>query len=130
VKLSLNKSERLKSKKLIDALFASGHSSFVHPLKVYFSWQPQTVSSHSPILFSVSVPKKKIKIAAHRNKVKRRIREAYRQNKNPLHNMLTEDGRYQLALMFVHLSDTQTTYKKLEKAIVKLLRRLEDEIPD
>lgn len=129
MKLSLNKSERLKSKKLIDALFASRQSSFVHPLKVYYSWQPLT-PEYSPLLFSVSVPKKKIKLAAHRNKIKRRIREAYRQNKVPLHNKLTEDGRYQLALMFVHLSDKQTTYHKLEKVVVKLLRRLEDEIPD
>jgi len=129
VKLSLNKSERLKSKKRIDGLFASGHSSFVHPLKVYFSWIPLTEEAN-PILFSVSVPKKKIKLAAHRNKVKRRIREAYRQNKISLDNKLAEDGRYQLVLMFIHLSDKQTTYQKLEKVVVKLLRRLEDEIPD
>jgi len=124
---TLQKHERLKSKKLLDSLFAEGHKGFAYPLRLLYSID-ECPEGEWPLLFSVTVPKKKIKSAVTRNLVKRRIREAYRLNKIELQESLQESD-YRLSLMLIYIEREPKSYDQLDKAVKKLLKLLQDAIP-
>src|SRR5438309_2863389 len=72
------KTDRLKSRKQIDELFARGKSIVVFPVRVSYRF----FSSEAIILqAAVSVSKKHFKKAVDRNRIKRLLREAYRLQK-------------------------------------------------
>ncbi len=66
----------LKRKQLIDALFQSGRSIAAYPLRLVYL--PMSYPEDSRFLVTFSVPKKKIKKAVHRNRIKRLMRESFR----------------------------------------------------
>ncbi len=121
MRYSLNKNERLKKRDDIQHLFAHGKSEFAHPIKLYY--QLKENNSDTPLLFGVSVPKKKFKKAVDRNLIKRRIREAYRLNQIPLKNLMAEKGHC-LMIMPVYIADEIQDYKQIEGKIILLLQRL------
>jgi len=129
-KFSLKKHERLKSKILLDKLFQSGKSSFAYPIKLVYQIDPlpEVVPDTWPLLFSVSVPRKKIKSAVDRNLIKRRIREAYRLHKLDLQGELLQAG-HRLAIMLIYIENDIKEYKVIEKSVLKLLKKLNDVIP-
>ena len=86
-----SKSERLCSRKAIEALFAGGNKSCTaFPLRVVFrplseqetSTLPGAADSEFQLL--ISVPKRLFKHAVDRNRAKRQIREAWRLNRDIL----------------------------------------------
>ena len=76
---TFTKEERLCNKKLIDELFHNGSSFLCYPFKV--SWLLTDTPQEFPAQVLLSVSKKRFKHAVDRNLLKRRIREAYRLNK-------------------------------------------------
>ena len=131
-KLTLSKKERLKSRKLIDRLFKSGPSLFSHPFKLLYLKDPhleyEDISALDyPLLFSVTIPKKKIRSAAHRNLLKRRIREAFRLGKQPLQEKLINEN-VTICLMFIYIENEEKDYAVIEKGITKLLKKLDEAI--
>lgn len=113
---TFRKSERLCSKKVIDALFASGNKSFsAFPLRVVYMERPEPVSQ---VLISVS--KRHFKHAVDRNCVKRQIREAYRLNKDLLP---AEKGFY---IAFIWLSDETFSSQVVTNRIINLLTRIKE----
>ena len=99
---TLHKVERLDKKKIIEKMFAGGSRSFsVFPLRVVYL-PVEELEADASILISVS--KRRFKRAVKRNRVKRRIREAYRVNKHELLNILVE-RKCRLAIAFIYLSD-------------------------
>lgn len=126
-KQSLKKHERLKSKILLDSLFSEGKSEFSYPLKLLYQIKERREEDW-PLLFSVSVPKKKIKSAVKRNLVKRKIREAYRLQKAPLQELLFEKGTHQLSLMLIYIENKPVPYADTEMAVSKLLKKLANAI--
>jgi len=110
------KSERLCLQKDIDRLFASGDTFVSYPLRIVY--RSASIDDASKIL--VSVPKKRIKSAVMRNRIKRLIRESYRLNRN----VSTEQGKQkenQLHIAFLYLSNDIKTYDDIEKAMRKAL---------
>ena len=75
--LRFPKEEKLKSRKLIEQIFAEGESRKKFPVKVVFIPQ-ETLKTHQA---AFSVPKRNFKLAATRNRIKRQMREAYRLQK-------------------------------------------------
>ena len=119
-KLSLRKHERLKKRDDINLLFSQGESLFEYPIKLYHL---KKEAEEQPILFGVSVPKKKFKKAVDRNLIKRRIREAYRLHQKPLKELFKKkEGS--LLIMPVYIADEIVDYQKLEGKIILLLQRL------
>ena len=127
-RFTLKKHERLKSKVLLDKLFVEGKSDFCYPLKILVAQKQLESDSDWPLLFSVSVPKKKIKSAVRRNLVKRRVREAYRLNKNDIQAKLLEFKKKQIYLMFIYIEKEPKDYAIIEKAVIKLLSKLASNI--
>jgi ribonuclease P protein component len=76
-KSTFKKEERLCSFKEIEELKIKGKPLFVHPFKT--SWM-KTEGGINKIL--ILAPKRNFKKAVDRNLLRRRIREAYRKNKN------------------------------------------------
>lgn len=117
---TLGRSEKLKSRKIIEGLFTKGESLFLHPFKLLY--QIVSLDTKFPAQIAVSVPKRNFKKAADRNKVKRLIREAYRLNKAELYNFLTASNQ-QCAFIVVYCDDKILTYHEIEVKIKKLIQR-------
>lgn len=116
---SLNKSERLKSTRLIGELVSSGNSFIVMPLKTY--WKITTNTDHyRRAQIAVIVPSKNFKRSIDRNLIKRRMREAYRINKHDLYQYLSV---HNLQLMFVllYLPRTIYSFRQIEESIKKII---------
>lgn len=116
-----SKAERLHSKKLIETLFREGKSFFIHPFKVIFLNTPE--KNEVPVQVLISVSKRNLKKATDRNRVKRLIREAYRNNKNEFANHVA-DKEIQLLLGLVYTGRTIPTYALIESKIILILQRL------
>jgi ribonuclease P protein component len=78
-KFTFRKEERLSKEKLIQELFKKGSSFYLYPFKVFFLKVPDPGDSHQVL---ISVSKKLFARAVDRNTIKRRVREAYRLNKD------------------------------------------------
>jgi len=87
ISYSFSREERLRSKKLIAELFSKGSSFNLYPLRFVYLKHPQPETTAPQILVSVS--KKYFKKAVDRNRLKRQMREAYRQNR---HKLLVNNG--------------------------------------
>ena len=83
---SYNKFEKLKSRKQIELLFAKGKSISAFPVKVFYL--PVEHTPVHPVQVGVGVSARNFKKAVDRNTIKRRMREAYRLHKLPLHEHL------------------------------------------
>ncbi len=118
---SFSKSERLKSKLDIQALFESGDSLLVYPLRIL--WKKSPGSSPLPVKATVSVSKRNFKKAVSRNLLKRRMREAYRLNKT----LLTETCRQSdilLNVMIIYIGKEEAQYAAIEKSMLNLLDKV------
>ena len=124
---TFRKRERIASLKLIETLFGGGCSQSVaaFPLRaVYMLSERQP--NEAPVQLLISVPKKRFKHAVDRNRVKRQVREAFRQHKDLLYSVVPETQR--LLLAFIWLSDEHRPSKEVEGRIVALMRRIGEKL--
>ena len=115
------KSERLYLKNDIDNLFRNGQSFLSFPLRIVYMSAPENNTSEAGISILISVPKKRIKRAVGRNRIKRIIRETYRLNKTPEINVQKEK---RLHIAFMYISNEILPYKDMEKAMKKALKKI------
>ncbi len=108
------KSEKLKRRDHITALFANGKSLKKFPLKLIYL--PLEDESQNKV--GVSVPKRRFKHAVDRNRLKRLMREGYRLNKK----LLTTEQSY--AMMWIYLGDKKTDFEKVSKSVESILLKL------
>ena len=126
---TLNKSERLCSKKLIERLFGGGNKSFpAFPLRVvYMPLAPEENTADASIL--ISVPKKRFKHAVDRNQVKRQVREAYRHNKHILLDALkAQEAPTSMVLAFIWLDNKIHSTEEVAYKVKKLLMHIAEEM--
>ncbi|NOR75348.1 MAG: ribonuclease P protein component [Draconibacterium sp.] len=116
---TFKKEERLTSKKVIDKLFSDGDSFLAFPLKVVFF--ETSLSSEYSVQAAFSVGKRNFKLAVHRNKIKRKMREAYRLNKSQLYDIL---GDKQVAIFFLFIGKEIPDYKLVNSAMEKAIKKL------
>ncbi len=119
---TLGKTERLKSRKLIEQLFKEGKSFSVQPIRVY--WMLQPANNNAPSLqFGVAAGTKHFKHAVDRNRIKRLIREAYRLQKNDLQQQLAAADLH-LNVFFIftgkEVPDYNLVFEKTGIALQKL----------
>lgn len=116
-KFTFKKEERLSREKIIQELFEKGSSFYLYPFKVYFMHNPNPDSTAHQVLISVS--KKNFKRAVDRNSIKRRIREAYRLNKNLL------AGQNKLAIAYIYSVKEILPTAQIQERLVKTFKRLD-----
>jgi ribonuclease P protein component len=119
IRHTLTRRERLKSVKEISKLFESGKSFLVYPIKVV--WVEAASDLPFPVQAAFSVSKRNFRHATDRNKLKRRMREAYRLNKFLLYEKLSIQ---KISCIFIYIAREELTYavigKSMKTALVKL----------
>ena len=118
---TLGKTERLKSRKRIDQLFAEGKSFLIAPLRVYYNFSSL---SGSPLQAGFSASSRTFKKAVDRNRIKRVMREAYRLQKMPL-SAAIENKNQSLAVFFIYtardLPVSTLVHEKMALALQKMI---------
>lgn len=117
---SLAKANRLKKRSEIQEVFLKGRSVKAYPLILKF------VESDSlePFRMGVTVPKRKIRSAVHRNFIKRRIRESYRMRRPEWENNLRSDSpNRHLAFMIIYADHKKRSFEEIDKAMKKLFEK-------
>jgi ribonuclease P protein component len=126
---TFNKEERLCSRKYLDLLFKNGSSFLLYPLRVSYLFVDDQQALPAQVV--INVPKKRYKHAVDRNLLKRRIREAYRlQKQDRLYDLLPHSrGLLLLSLQFVGKQKYEFAFieKKLSAVLKKLLSSIEND---
>jgi len=125
MKLIFNKTEKLKSQKLIEKLFLEGKSVVSYPLRLVFI--ETTFDDNVKIKAGVSVSKRHFKNAVDRNRIKRLMREAYRLNKANYFNNITT--QYALMILYIGKDGTEfdTVNEKMNLLFDKFLKETSTE---
>ena len=117
---SYSHDEKLKSRKLLNAIFAKGKSFSFYPIKVIY----QRIDSPLDNLLQVGVgvSSRHFKKAVDRNRIKRLLREAYRTQKKIL--VFTEPAPTKKILFFLYvgkeLPDAALIQSKMAVALQKI----------
>ena len=119
---TFSKRERIVSKKLVEELFDRGnsHALTAFPLRMVYMLR-ERAQGDEPVQVLISVPKKRLRHAVDRNRVKRQVREAYRQNKQTLLDVVPEGQ--QMVAAFVWQSEQLSPTASVEGRVKNLLRR-------
>ena len=119
---TFSKAEHLCSRSLIDRLYAEGQRFVAFPFSVHWLEVGQ-LPEEVPCQVLIAVPKRKLKHAVSRNRVKRLSRECYRLRKAPLHEALQAGGkRLVVSLNYIHTE--VLTYQQMSRKFDKLMAQL------
>jgi ribonuclease P protein component len=120
---TFRKPEKICNQNQIDNLFKGGKSMKSGLFKLIFV---KTESSgKSPVQVLIAVPKKNLRHAVDRNRMKRLIREAYRLNKHKILDEYSNTGKH-LDIAFIFLGNQPVSQAETAAAINVLLDRLID----
>lgn len=118
----LPKPSRLCSRTAIDRLFAQRDVKAVlaYPLRAVWGKDLDRTRGDA-VQFVISVPKKRLRHAVDRVLIRRRIREAYRLNRQ---DYFPDTLDAPLDLMFVYVANTPEPYFKVDNAMKRILRKI------
>ena len=111
--------EHLKSKRVIEQVYANGASVTSFPLRAIFIEQSQEEQEPTAAIL-INVAKKRFRHAVDRNLVKRRIREAYRTSKHPFIEALQNNNK-KMAVAIIYIDNKHNSTSFIKKKMIKLL---------
>lgn len=117
--------EHLKSKSVIDRLYAEGASVTSYPLRAVFLEQSSD-KQESTAAILISVAKRRFRHAVDRNLMKRRIREAYRTEKHQFVESLKNNNlKMAVAILYIDTKKSSTLFlrKKMGKLLSSILSK-------
>ena len=117
-RFTFNKKEKLSKEKTIQELFNRGSSFYLFPFKVIYIFNPDQSISQPQILISVS--SRNFPRAVDRNLIKRRIREAYRLQKE-----IIKGESKKGAFAFVYTSKSLLPYTEIRSKLFLVLEKIE-----
>lgn len=118
---SYSEREKLKSEKLLDAIFAGKKTFAQFPVRVFWDFPVEKLDF--ALKAGVGCSKKNFKRAVHRNRIKRLLREAWRLHKQPLLDFLQENNLQMT--VFLHFSDSKLPqWADVEAKTVILIEKL------
>ncbi len=120
-RFTFTKAERLSLKRHVDFLFNEGKSFVSYPLRVVFCTADVPAP---PVTVFISVPKKKLKRAVKRNRVKRQVREMYRLRKDKFAAVSSLFGKNYF-IAFLYIDDKLHPTSEIAKSMDKIVHILE-----
>ncbi len=117
---TFRKHERLTGVTRIKEVVVKGRSVHVAPFKLVGRRMVLPTSAAAQVAFAV--PKRHLRHAVQRNRMKRMMREAYRLNKARYHALLSERGA-QCAWLFIHQSSNVLSQAEVTLKITRALDR-------
>ncbi len=121
-RFTLNKNERLKSRKRIEEVFTAGNNFFIYPIKTQFILSSPGKNA-TALQVGIAVSARNFKKAVERNRIKRLIREVYRLQKHTLQQKL-EDKQKCLQVFFVYVGKEIPVFAQLHEKLRLILERL------
>lgn len=115
---TFKKEERLKSAKEISRLFDAGNAFLTFPIKVV--WMETGDEQPFPAQAAFSVSRKTFRRAVDRNRIKRKMREAYRNHKHILYGRMQKNIR----CMFIFIAKEELPYATIEKSMKTIAAKL------
>ena len=121
---TFRKEERLCSRKYLDLLFKNGSSFLLYPFRVSYLFVDEPADVKAQVV--INVPKKRYKRAVDRNLLKRRIREAYRLNKeeNFYTQLPTDKGLLLFSIQFVGKDKYEFVF--IQKKLIATFKRFQN----
>jgi ribonuclease P protein component len=118
---TFRKEERLSKKREIDPLFMEGESFRLGSFRVL--WMSLEGAGDIPCKVLFSASKRTLRKAVDRNKTRRRMREAYRQNKAEITEYL-QSRNLNLRIAILYTGKSVPSYSEVEHKIILILHRL------
>ncbi|WP_256012468.1 ribonuclease P protein component [Desertivirga xinjiangensis] len=119
---SFRKEERLCNKRLLDKLFHNGSSFLLYPFRIVHL--SEALPAEIPSQVVIGVPKRKFKRAVDRNLIKRRIREAFRLNKEEYLYTFLRQHNVGLIFSINFVGKEIGDYAFLEKKLIAAMKQL------
>ncbi|MGM0531653.1 MAG: ribonuclease P protein component [Bacteroidota bacterium] len=114
----VRKNERLSSQKEITFLVKEGNTLFCYPFRILWSASQNAQGAPFHIQAAFSVPKRKFKKAVQRNTIRRRMKEAFRLNKEPFKKEM-EQYPLTLSLLIIFTPSNELNFAKIEAGMKK-----------
>ena len=114
------KAEKLKSRKLVEELFARGKSVHLFPIRISYKFLAAQADEKVTMQAGVSVSKRNFKRAVDRNRIKRLLREAYRLQKQELIRLLKDQHKIGY-VFFIYTDKQMPQYRIIFDAMTKCL---------
>lgn len=114
--------EHLKSKSIIERVYAEGSSATAFPLRAVFL-EPDSDMQEPTATILISVAKRRFRHAVDRNLMKRRIREAYRTSKHSFIEALQNNGK-KMAVAIIYIDTKESSTEFLKRKMEKLLNTI------
>lgn len=138
-RFTLRKSAKLRHRTLVQELFQKGRSVYSGPLRVTFrilsneqlrdSFKEGVPDMLGPVQFMITVPKKKRKHAVDRVLMRRRIREAFRLQWQPLRRLIQDDPAIRtLSLAIVYMESENSEMETIKTAVGSVLSKVRKKI--
>ena len=124
---SFKKSERLCGHTLFALLFRDGRNFTSYPFRITWLLIPRQTTTNSPVRVAFVVPKRNFKKASQRNRIRRRMKEAYRLNKRLYFNSIPASA-HDLIFTCVYTGREEAQYPEILSKIIVTLQKLEREI--
>ncbi len=126
LRYTLKKHQILRNKKEITYLFENGKNIVKHPLRVVYLLNKikSEENPYTPYKILVSVPKKNIKKATQRNKVKRKIKESFRLQQYTL--KIPSTCACYIAFVFIEKSTDDSTLSLISSGIQKAIEHISE----
>lgn len=119
-RFTLGKTERLKSRKLIERLFKEGKSINIFPFRVLYLFPEENIRC---LQAGFSASSRNFKKATDRNRIRRLTKEAYRLQKNDLSAILEKNSKH-LIVFFIYTGKELPDYKTTEEKMALVLQKL------